>query len=380
MQELPPCDLLVVGAGPAGSRAAQAAAREGVRTLLIDAKTRIGEQPHCGEFVSEHLFSESGLDRTAVLHRVEFMETRVVVSGDFASQGQGISGKADSGLGKVVPSRGFLIDRVRFDRELARAAAAAGATVLSSTRLVRRIHNGWVMQCGMQERNVYPKFTIAADGACSTVARLLGLPQLTVLRGIQIEAPFSGRTDRTYVFFHPSLHEGYGWVFPKGAVANVGLGVGAGRESSPAQLLAGFTDWLHAMGLIGKGRLAQWGGLIPVSGLQNRLVVGDVLLCGDAAGLTHPITGAGIAQAVFSGELAGRAAAEALRSNSEQPLKDYEDEVRGRFSGVIAHALSKRECMVSHWRDPDFPSLCERTWIGFKGYRIRERSRAGTSE
>jgi flavin-dependent dehydrogenase len=207
----------------------------------------------------------------------------------------------------------------------------------------------------------------------------MGLPQPTVLRGIQIEAPFVGQGDRTYVFFHPSFQGGYGWVFPKGSVANVGLGVHAGQEINPSELLTGFADWLCHMGLITGGRLAQWGGLIPISGLQNNLVVGDALLCGDAAGLTHPITGAGIAQAVFSGDLAGRASAQALQTGSRQSLQAYEDEVRGRFSGVMGHALAKREFVESHWNDTDFASLCERTWIGFKGYRKRERSGLDTS-
>lgn len=374
MQAIPPCDLLVVGAGPAGSRAARAAAGQGIRTVLVDAKTRIGEQPHCGEFVSEQLFRESGLPRTAIVHHVDFMETRIIPSEDPAFHGQASSGAWNKAPGSIVPSPGFLIDRVRFDRELAREAAAAGATVLSSTRLVRRSSKSWVVQSGSDEHVVFPRLTIAADGARSTVARLLGLPQPTVLRGIQIEAPFTGQSDRTYVLFHPSLQDGYGWVFPKGSVANVGLGVRADRETDPAQLLGDFAGWLHTMGLIGRGRLAHWGGLIPVSGLQARLVVENVLLCGDAAGLTHPITGAGIAQAVFSGELAGRAAAEALRTDSDQPLQAYEDEVRGRFSGVIAHALAKRAFMISHWHDADFSSMCERTWIGFRGYRKRERS------
>lgn len=367
-----PCDILVVGAGPAGSRAAWAAAREGVRTILIDAKTRIGEQPHCGEFVSERLFTESGLDRGAVLHRVEFMETRILVSADPAVWDEDPSEAADRGIRNVVTSRGYLIDRVRFDRDRAREAAAAGATVLSGCRLIGRKQGRWLARCGPDELTFGPQLTVAADGGVSTVARLLGLPYPTVLRGIQIEVPFVGQKDRTYVFFHRALHGGYGWVFPKGSVANVGLGVSSNREIHPTGLLERFASTLSRMGLINPGRLALWGGLIPVSGLRENLVVGDVLFCGDAAGLTHPITGAGIAQAVFSGELAGRAAAMALQTGNRQHLGAYEDEVRGRFSGVIDHALLKRQFLIDHWNDPDFKSVCERTWIGFGGYRKRE--------
>ena len=52
------CDLLVVGAGPAGSRAAMRAASNGLQVILIDSKPRIGERPHCGEFVPYQVFTE----------------------------------------------------------------------------------------------------------------------------------------------------------------------------------------------------------------------------------------------------------------------------------------------------------------------------------
>jgi flavin-dependent dehydrogenase len=207
------------------------------------------------------------------------------------------------------------------------------------------------------------------------MARLLGLPHPTVLRGIQIEAPFTGQRDRTYVFFHRSLKHGYGWVFPKGSVANVGIGVSSGRGIKSSLLLERFADGLREMGLINPGQLARWGGLIPVSGLREGLFVDDVIFCGDAAGLTHPITGAGIAQAVISGELAGRSAAMTVRTGNREHLAAYEQEVRGRFAGVIGHALSKRKFLMDHWSDPDFRSVCERTWTSFKGYRKRERRR-----
>jgi len=244
MPEVRPCEILVVGAGPAGSRAAWVAAGAGVDTILIDAKTRIGEQPHCGEFVSERLFTEAQLDGAAILHRVEFMETRIVESAD-----PSIWEAAAPGVHNVVSSRGFLIDRVRFDRDRAREAAAVGATILSSTRLVQRDGERWIARRGSEELILRPKFTIAADGAASTVGRLLELPAHTLMRGIQIEAPFTVQGERTYIFFHRALKGGYGWVFPKGPVANVGIGVTSDPEIKPPELLEHFIAGVARMGL-----------------------------------------------------------------------------------------------------------------------------------
>lgn len=361
--------MLVVGAGPAGSCAAAAAAREGVKTLLIDAKARIGEQPHCGEFTPKQLFTEHALDRSAVIQGVDKMETLVAdLRGSEDRDPAGfIHTKTES------PSPGFLIDRVRFDRDLAREAAAAGAHVLCSARLVRRDKDSWIIRQRTEESQVRPKVVIAADGAISTVAKLLGMNRPRALRGVQAEVPLARPMERTLVFLSRELVGGYAWLFPKGRVANCGLGVIHREDVNPRRLLDILLDRLTRLELIRPGILARTGGLIPVSGIRERLVYGNVILCGDAAGLTHPITGAGIPQAVYSGEQAGRAAAAAIRSRESHPLEAYEQEIRARYLGVMNHASAKRHAMMSRWNDPDFEKTCEQSWISFKGYRKRVR-------
>lgn len=388
MHTIPRCDILVVGAGPAGSCAACAAATQGVETLLIDAKTRIGEQPHCGEFVPAQLFTEVGLDRGSIMQRVESMETRIIGPSNEAAPASGqhfdalLSGSELSGRERVEKrtmrvttsaSPGFIIDRVRFDRDLARDAAAKGATVLCATRLIRRENDSWILRHGGTDFRVNPKFVIAADGAASTVARALALRNRQYVRGIQVEVPLVAERTGTVVFLDQELVGGYGWLFPKGKTANVGLGVTARDDVHPPELLEEFVAQLLQEGLIRPGRLARSGGLIPVSGIREQIMIGNVILCGDAAGLTHPITGAGIPQAVVSGHLAGRCAATAVRMGSREPLVEYEAEVRACYRGVVNHALAKRALMMSLWDSEDFVHTCERTWIGFKGYRQRVR-------
>ncbi|HMK36856.1 MAG TPA: geranylgeranyl reductase family protein [Desulfomonilaceae bacterium] len=368
------CDILVVGAGPAGSCAALSAAREGVRTVLIDAKTRIGEQPHCGEFVPEQLRSEFHLTALPILQAVRIMETRIRVADEsgvpcFTS----VHSTKKFVRTAETMSGGFLIDRCRFDRNLAREAAAAGTTVVSGARLMHRCGSTWVVRYRGHDYSISSKFTIAADGATSRVAALVGLPRSSVIRGVQVEAPLHSALDRTVVFLDREYVGGYGWLFPKGTVANVGLGVIPGTDIHPSQILDRFLHELSAEGMIRPGILARSGGLIAVSGLRNRLVHGNVILAGDAAGLTHPISGAGIPQALFSGTLAGAAAASAVKSGHAESLEAYEAEIAGRYQGILSHALSKRLTMMGRWNDPDFQKTCEDTWIGFKGYRKRVR-------
>lgn len=373
------CDVLVVGAGPAGASAAAAAARHGVATILVESKDRIGERPHCGEFVPKQLFVECGLDRSTIVQAVESMETFVVdARGDATGRGAGISRDGCDSAGRILnrteqPSPGYLIDRPRFDRALARRAADLGALVLASVRLVAREGEAWVLRWAAREHRVRARFVIAADGALSRVATILGEPMPEVVRGVQVEAPLERPMDKTCVLLSRTIVGGYGWLFPKGSVANVGLGVAQRTDVGPSELLDDFCEWLVGMGMIRRGVLARSSGVIPVSGARPSLVKGNVIFCGDAAGLTHPISGAGIAQAVVSGEHAGMAAALALRSGGSEPLNVYENEVLGRYRGVLAHAVAKRRLMTRLWDTADFRETCEQTWIGFRGYRARVR-------
>ncbi|MEW6347445.1 MAG: NAD(P)/FAD-dependent oxidoreductase [Thermodesulfobacteriota bacterium] len=415
------CDILVVGAGPAGSMAARTAASLGADTLLIDAKPRIGEQPHCAEFVPHRLFVDYTLPIQSVVQRVETMET-VVLEGSTEGPNPTVVRRVESA------SQGFVIDRVRFDRELAREAVPAGARVECSARLVSRRDREWVIRFRGRDLVVQPEYVIAADGAASAVARSLGFAPGPFLKGLQAEVPLREPLDRTAVYLHRDFTHGYGWVFPKGHVANVGIGLSIHQGPKLPELLDRFLDWLFAAGIIGNGMLARWGGLIPVGGLRERVRVGNVLLAGDAAGLTHPISGAGISQAVVSGALAGRTAAMALQcpelntavnvalpsslpsregnrkpsplaeegrvrgsglipstpqipgsvTITENALSEYESEIKGRYRGVMAHARAKRLLMERLWDEPDFVAVCERTWIGFPGYRKREETHAGS--
>jgi digeranylgeranylglycerophospholipid reductase len=349
-------DILVVGAGPAGAKAATAAAEAGARTLLVDRKMRIGEEPHCGEFVPARLFTEFSMDTLCVHQAVEFMETRV----------------APLRISRSA-SPGFIIDRVRFDRDLSRKAAEAGVTVMSGSRLVRREGGSWILKSSGDYLAVNAAVTIAADGAASSVANSLGLARPEVLLGIQQEVPLVSKLRGTFVFLDKDFVGGYGWLFPKGTTANVGIGTAPGAGLRPAILLERFLERLRTTGMIRSGRLALSSGLIAVSGMRENLVVENVLFCGDAAGLTHPITGAGIPQAVISGELAGRTAAASVKNGTDRFLAEYEEEVRSMYQGVLSHARAKRVLMMEHWHDADFEQTCEQTWIAFKGYRKRVR-------
>ena len=121
--------------------------------------------------------------------------------------------------------------------------------------------------------------------------------------------------DATDIYLSADYRGGYGWLFPKGAVANIGIGVCLDQRQTLKPMLKALLDRLAAERRIGTRATDLTGGAIPVGGRLRaigHLGQTAVLLAGDAAGLTNPVTGAGIASAVQSGTLAGRTAADLL--------------------------------------------------------------------
>ncbi|MBA4392828.1 MAG: geranylgeranyl reductase, partial [Desulfobacca sp.] len=113
--------------------------------------------------------------------------------------------------------------------------------------------------------------------------------------------------------------------------------------------------------------LGQGGGLVPVGGLTI-LTKGNMILTGDAAGTCHPITGAGVGNALISGELAGVAAAEAARKENLKPLQDYQKDLIGHLGHSLSHGVQKRKTMIAQWDKQAFSETIRHSWIAFREY------------
>lgn len=394
-QETIKCDVMVIGAGPAGCLAASTVASQGLNVVLIDKKQRIGEKPHCGEFVPKRLVRQFDISSNLIDQSVDSMET-IVLDTEIepkkyycesifrkSTHATG-SGRSDSMINPVTKneigfesiltqSEGFMIDRQGLDMSLAKKAAFNGAVVLSGSRLLKLSGQELIFKHRDREFKADFKVLIGADGSTSTVGQAISSWRPDFLLGIQCQVPLAKKLDRTVVFFHKAITHGYGWLFPKGLSANVGLGMTPRGKIPPTELLGFFLNLLKDMGVLKTGILSRSRGLIPVSGVRTELVRRNVVLAGDAAGLTHPITGAGAPQAMISGELAGLAAVKAIKQGKTDNLSDYEREIRGIYSGALNHAISKRKLMIDMWSDNNMKSICSQTWIAFEGYRKRVR-------
>jgi geranylgeranyl reductase family protein len=339
-------DVVVVGAGPAGSRAAAEAAAAGARVLLLERKRRVGALPHCAEFVPRALALEEEVPARARVQAVSGMESRL------------------GGRARFMAFPGWVLDRQVFDHGLALAAASAGATVLAGAELLGREAGRLVARVEGRRREIAAGVVVAADGAAGACARAWGLAAQRLIAGVQIEAPLARELTRTLVFLDPRFAGGYGWLFPKGRSANLGLG--AWGRAHPRRLLAGLAARLEEENLIRPGLLAIGGGAIPVSGPRPAPFAPGLILAGDAAGLTHPVTGAGIPQALFSGGLAGRAAA-AAAGGAVGAAEDYAHELDGRYGRHLARGLAARRRLEAAWEQEEFAELMAAAWPGWGG-------------
>jgi flavin-dependent dehydrogenase len=184
------------------------------------------------------------------------------------------------------------------------------------------------------------------------------------------------------IFFHKDYEGGYAWFFPKGRTANVGLGVVSSKTSHLPDLLNDFLNNLKEAKKISRVEiLSRTGGSIPCEPRRQTLF-GNILLVGDAAGHAHPITGAGILNAVIGGEMAGRIAAEAVARGDFRHLENYEIEWRETFGESLSYGSFKRAVLEKNWnkREVSFESLIKKTWVSFREYSRERRSASWKQE
>ena len=336
-------DILVVGLGPAGASAAREAARAGGSVLAVDRRRAAGEPVQCAEFVPRLIGQDvEGMAPVAV-QPIESMHT-FVEAAEFD--------RADG-------FNGTMIDRGRFDALLVQQARETGADCQFDTV--------WRKDFG-----IAAKLVIGADGPRSKVRAAAGLPQLRLIETRQATVPLIDRNRATDIFLTAEIEGGYAWLFPKGDVANLGIGVAPKARPQLKPVLERLRRRLIAEGRIGDAILGHTGGAIPVDGITGPMAAlpdgTPVLLAGDAAGLTNPVTGAGIPAAVMSGALAGEAAGRWI-AGAADALDDYAEEIEDLFGASLRRAVERRRELERTFADTvPQPADLRRGWIAYPEY------------
>lgn len=347
-------DVLVVGLGPAGAAAAAHAAAKGLRVLAIERNAEPGLPVQCAEFVPMMIGMEMPDMGDSRVQAIAEMHTFV-----------------DDEAAAVTPDfRGWMVDRARFDQHLIARAQEAGAQCRWSTPL-REIAPDGVATIGAGE-TVRAKAIIGADGPRSRVGEAIDAINTDLVETRQITVDLTDPHAATDIFLNAEIVGGYAWLFPRGGICNLGLGVTPEHKARLKPMLDALHAQLVAQGRVGETIRRHTGGLIPVGGIvgpTGMLGQTAVLLVGDAAGLTNPVTGAGIPSAVMSGGMAGAAAAHFVAGDAQAP-DDYAEELDDIFGPSLALALRRRREILDTYRQGRLPAKGDmRTaWIAFPQY------------
>lgn len=317
-------DVLVVGAGPAGSMAAKWAAKSGAKVLMIEKRQEIGSPVRCGEGMSKDWLKEVGITPSARWINVEVEGARIF------SPSEKVLEINEKHAGNEV---GYVVERDAFDKALAIDAANAGVDVMLKTAATGVIkENGKIV--GMKAKRFGEPFeirapvTIGADGFESQVGRWAGIPTNIALKDMDSCLQYRMTNvdcDVRYCDFYLGTVApgGYVWVFPKAeGIANVGIGVQLSQIENMAAARTYLDAWIGKHPAYSKGKTIDVvGGGVSISPPLKTTTADGMMLVGDAARMIDPLTGGGIANGCIAGKICGEVAAEAVRDRT--PTKEF---------------------------------------------------------
>jgi digeranylgeranylglycerophospholipid reductase len=320
-----------------------------MQVVLLEKRQEIGDPVRCAEAVSKSKLKD--------LVRLDprWIAAEIKGSRIFSPDGSSFVLSEEQASDKV----GFVLERKIFDRSLAMDAALAGAKVMVKTRALDLLRKDGIpygvkaMRSG-ETLNIEAPLIIGADGVESKVGRWAGIEAAFKPKDLAVGAQFlvqDPSIEDGYCHFYMGNRiapGGYAWIFPKGkGLANVGLGV-QGSKTSSGEPLRLITDFVHSHLPQGKVLELNVGG-VPVSPPLASITSDGVMLVGDAARQSDPLTGGGIINGMTAGVLAGKVAAKAVSSGdvSKAGLKDYEDRWRDPYGQQLQRHFELKEFFVN---------------------------------
>jgi len=349
-------DVVIVGAGPAGSVTAKYAVKNGAKVIMLEKRQEIGAPVRCGEGLS----LEGRLDTVDIKIDPNSIARDIDGARIFSPKGYAMT------VGKEMAGNecGANIHRDIFDKGLAEDAGDAGADIMVKTTALELLtKNG--KPAGVKAKhmgetfNINAKIVVGADGFESKVGRWAGID--TTLKPSDINTCFEyymvGIEERLSYndFYIGSIAPGgYIWVFPKeGDSANVGIGVNLAKlnKLDDVGMAKKFLDKFianHPELNCGKP-IKEIAGAISCCLPIEQSVDDNILLVGDAARHIDPITGGGIVNAILAGRIAGEVSAEALQKEdySKEFLMKYDKGWRKEFEGKLLRNWLAKDKLIT---------------------------------
>ncbi len=331
------CDVLVVGAGPAGSAAATLLARSGLDVVLVDQRAFPREKV-CGDGLIPD--AHAALARLGVLEEVMARAERATHVGCISPRGLRVD----------VPGRLAVLPRRELDDIVCRNAVRAGARMHAPVQFEAPLTDVAGRVCGARlaqgghTREVHAHWVVLATGAVPQALMAAGMCERQTPTGVALRAyvkndAMVGRITSLEVVWHRKLRPGYGWIFPcPDGVFNIGAGVVDGHARD--------TDGQHAMHDVNLKRVFERfcevyaparelmaGGQVlgGLKGAPLRCTLEGakysrpgLLVTGEAAGSTYSFTGEGIGKALETGMLAAEALLRHRAAGDAEVRRAYE--------------------------------------------------------
>ncbi len=328
-------DVIIVGAGPAGSTTARYIKQEknNIKVLIIERKKEVGIPVKCGESISAPSVWESIIPDEYNVEELLKIPKNVIAqeikNTDIISPYQTYC---------RFDTPGLVLHRNLFDQHLAQLALRNGAELRLNT-IMKGIKNRHTVITS--NGNVTGKIIVGADGPQSIIAKFYGLKTpndicplssaiFSIVRG---DYDF----DKKRIYFGKRFAGGYAWIFPKGDTANIGIG-SVLTHKIPIEMI--LNNFLKELGVTSKDILFYGGGLIPTGGPIPKFVSDNVLIVGDAAGMVLPSNGSGIVPSMIGGRECGIAITNYLKKGI--PLEHYEQQWKKILSNIFKESLKEK--------------------------------------
>jgi geranylgeranyl reductase family protein len=298
-------DVIVVGAGPAGSTSAYFLAREGFSVLLLD-RARFPRDKPCGGGVTARA---AALLPFSIEPVVEDVVDRLEIGLSYTRRFERQSEKP------LI----YMTRRVALDALLVEKAREAGAVFREATKVTEVELRADDVIVKTKDWTGVGRVVIGADGTNGVTARALGCAgarmHLVALEAdLSYDAVDRDRYRGRAVLELGAVPGGYGWIFPKGDHVNVGVG---GWEAEGPRLRSHLAGLVDGHGLQGGSLENVRGYRLPLRAAGDPLTNGRGLVVGDAAGLVDPLTGDGMYEAFLSARLASRTVTDFLRGRTD---------------------------------------------------------------
>jgi len=343
-------DIIVIGAGPAGSTAAKYAAENGASVLLIDKKKDLGSPIQCGGFLPHYEELQELLPSAELPSTLEKIPTSSIHTSTHIHRF--FSPNLDP---KEFGVEADALDRARFDKHLAREAVRSGADLMVSTRADSIEGDTVALRGVLGEYNIKATVIIGADGPLSLVAKTAGLIDRNddMGRATALEYELVGVDidhDAVEMYFGRDYAPGgYGWIISQGGdTANIGVGI----RRPLCEPGVSVQDYLHrfmyehkkAAPMLDDANItAVISGIVPVGGAPPSTVAGNIMICGDAAGHLIATNGGGIPTAMVGGKIAGETAADAVSGKCQ--LSEYDTRWRKQMGLEIKTSVYVKKLM-----------------------------------